>query len=130
MVEEFPYFEEFFVYFVGSWVQMKVDSVALSFLFLLAYMRAWLHFECLWKVVILQIIIKGKDLSESGKQKSWTHFLLKTKILNRKWRSHLPMKEKTLGSHWSRANLRGTFSNSRFHWQMGQPFVFQNLNFK
>ena len=42
---------------------------------------------------------KGKDLSESGKQKPWTPFLLKIQILNREWWSHLPMNEKTLGSH-------------------------------
>ena len=42
---------------------------------------------------------KGKDLSESGKQKPWTHFLLKIQILNRECWSHLPMKGKTLGSH-------------------------------
>ena len=29
--------------------------------------------------------------------------------------------KKILGSHWSRANLRGTFSDSRVHWQMAQP---------
>ena len=49
---------------------------------------------------------KVKDLSESGKQKPWTHFLLKIQILNREWWSHLPMKGKTLGSH-SRERIFG-----------------------
>ena len=51
-------------------------------------------------------------------------------IFNRKWLSHLPMKEKTLSSHWSQANLRGTFFDSRVHWQMAQPFAVQNLNYE
>ena len=34
---------------------------------------------------------KGWDLSESGKQKPITHFLLKIQILNREWLGHLPM---------------------------------------
>ena len=38
-------------------------------------------------------IAKGKDFSESGKQKGWTTFLLKIQILNREWLSHLQMKE-------------------------------------
>ena len=28
---------------------------------------------------------KGKDLSESGKEKPWTHFLLEIQILNSEW---------------------------------------------
>ena len=73
---------------------------------------------------------KGKDLSESGKEKLLTPFFLKIRILNREWQSHLPMKEKTLGSHWSRVNLRSTFSDPRVHWQMAQPSEVQNLNFE
>ena len=65
-----------------------------------SFRRNW---AILSKAEILQvnsdISTKGKDLSESGKQKPWTPFLLKIQILNSKWPSHLPMKEKTLGSH-------------------------------
>ena len=73
---------------------------------------------------------KGKDLSESGKEKLLTPFFLKIRILNREWQSHLPMKEKTLSSRWSRANLSGTFADSRVHRHLGQPLVVKNLNFE
>ena len=41
-------------------------------------------------------LTKGWDLSESGKQKPITHFLLKIQILNREWLGHLPM------NNWNR----------------------------
>ena len=49
--------------------------------------------------IMYKVLSKWKDLSESSKQKPWTPFLLKIQVLNCEWRSHLPMKEKTLGSH-------------------------------
>ena len=44
-------------------------------------------------------IIKGWYLSESGKQSCEPLFLLKIQIFNWEWLSHLPVKEKTLGSN-------------------------------
>ena len=73
---------------------------------------------------------KGKDLSESGKQKPWTHFLLKIQILKGEWWSHLPMKRKKIRFAQPRANLRGTFSVWIVHWRMAQPFTVKNLNFE
>ena len=73
-------------------------------------------------------------MSESGKQKPWTHFLLKIQILNREWWSHLPMKGKTLGSH-SRERIFGVLflfqlfigkwpSHSRFKiWILSKKWV-------
>jgi len=48
------------------------------------------------KKVALKVGTKGKDLSESGKQKQRTPFLLKIQILNCKWQSHLPNERKNI----------------------------------
>ena len=90
-----------------------------------------------WKSIGIlghHFILKAWHLSESGKQKPWTHFLLKIQILNREWWSHLPMKGKTLGSH-SRERIFGVLflfqlfigkwpSHSRFKiWILSKKWV-------
>ena len=130
--------------FIGTFVKLypilhpcwALDGIE-SFYHNLSSILAWLaNFEFLHNDALFcnfvqsKNMTKGKDTSESGKQKLWTHFLLKIQILKGEWWSHLPMKRKRIRFAQPRANLRGTFSVWIVHWRMAQPFTVKNLNFE